>query len=83
MAEWYENDNGTAICVNDKVRTAYLIILLLEKEKVPRTCVSDIFETVKDILRFQEVTHTERNERDPRFPKERLCQTLSHKDPKC
>ncbi len=69
MADWYENKDGTAICIHDPVRTAYLIILVLEKEKVPRHCVDDVLKTVNSILRFQEVTHTERNERDPRFPK--------------
>lgn len=69
MAEWHEYGNGTCLVTHDTVRTAYLIILLLEKERVPRICVDDVFKAVKDILNFQEVTHTERDENKPSFPK--------------
>ncbi len=70
MAKWIENQKtGTTICLLDNVKTAYLVILLLEKEKVPRNCVDEVFKTVKDILSYQEVTHTARDERNPNFPK--------------
>lgn len=69
MAKWYEQKNGTAICVHNPVRTAYLVLLVLEKERIPAGSVDEVFEIVKDILRFQEVTHTEWDERNPNFPR--------------
>lgn len=69
MAEWYGQKNETAICVHNPVRTAFLVLLVLERERVPVLGVDEVFQIVKDILRFQEVTHTERDERNPNFPK--------------
>lgn len=69
MAKWRENNNRTSLVIHDTVRTAYLVILLLEKERVPCMCVDDVFKTVKDILSFQEVIHTTRDEKNPSFPK--------------
>lgn len=69
MAEWHKDKAGSNICVHNPVRTAYKIILLLEKEKVPRICVDDVLKTVSNILDFQEITHTERDEENPDFPK--------------
>lgn len=69
MAEWHDGENGRAVCTHDPVRTAFLVILLLEKEKVPRNSVGDVFKTVDDILGFQEVSHTARDEMNPSFPR--------------
>ena len=69
MAERIECKNGTAICIHNPVRTAFLIICLLERERVPRICVDEVFKAVNGILLYQEVIHTERNERNFNFPK--------------
>lgn len=67
MAEWY--DNGTSICIHNPIRTAFMVVCLLEKERVPRRDVGEVFKIVNDILSYQEVTHTERDERNFNFPK--------------
>lgn len=54
---------------NNPAETAYKIILLLEKERIPRMCVDEILKAVKSILDFQEVIHTSRDEENPSFPK--------------
>lgn len=69
MAEWHEYGNGTCLVTHDTVRTAYLVIMLLEKERIPRACVDEVFKAVDDILGFQEVTHTAKDEKNPSFPK--------------
>lgn len=69
MAEWKETKTGTSVIVHDTVKTAYQVILLLERERVPRVCVDDVLKAVKDILNFQEVVHTAQDERNPSFPK--------------
>lgn len=69
MAEWHEQNNGTVICVHNPIRTAYLILLVLESERIPVGSVDEVFKVVKDILRFQEVTHTAKDERNPNFPR--------------
>lgn len=68
MADWHEQSNGTSIVTLNPVTTAYKVILILEKDRIPLNCVDDIFKAVKDILGFQEVTHTARDERNPSFP---------------
>lgn len=69
MADWHEQSNGTSIVTLNPVTTAYKVILVLEKERIPRNCVRDVFNIVEDILQFQEVSHTARDERNPNFPK--------------
>lgn len=84
MAKGYKSKSGPGLRVHNPVRTAYLLILLLEKERVPRCVLDDIFKTVKDILDFQEIRHTEQDERNRNFPKQRhrqkqLCNKRSKK----
>lgn len=55
--------------VNHPAEVAFKILLLLEREKVPRICVDDILKALKDILDYQEIIHTFRNEKNPNFPK--------------
>ena len=69
LAEWYDLSNGTSICIHNPVRTAFLVILVMEKERIPLRDVDEVFQAVEDILCFQEVTHTKRNEKNPNFPK--------------
>ena len=69
MAEWIDCKNGTSICIHNPVRTAFLIVCLLERERVRRICVDEVFKAVNDILLYQEIIHTKRDEKNFNFPK--------------
>lgn len=64
-----ENGWHGQVYISNPVKTAYKMLLVLEEEQVPRICVDDIIKALKDILDYQEVIHTPRNERNPNFPR--------------